>query len=201
MNYYSDYISHHGIEGQKWGIKNGPPYPLEKKDNKKKKNKNYNQSQNDEEIDDIEEGKRKAMRTGKPELIQKYAEDMTAAELSEALRKMDLMEQLKNSDPSRNSVSKLDNAINKLDKFNRVSDNSIKAYNTLAALSNAIFGTEFEKVDNRSNNNQKRRNSYEQAANNQRSDEINYYDFDDYIDGDYREVSSERSDKKKKKRK
>lgn len=22
------YISHHGIEGQKWGVRNGPPYPL-----------------------------------------------------------------------------------------------------------------------------------------------------------------------------
>lgn len=24
----SDYISHYGVLGQKWGIKNGPPYPL-----------------------------------------------------------------------------------------------------------------------------------------------------------------------------
>ena len=25
---YEDYIEHHGIEGQRWGIRNGPPYPL-----------------------------------------------------------------------------------------------------------------------------------------------------------------------------
>ncbi len=25
----SDYLEHHGILGQKWGVKNGPPYPLE----------------------------------------------------------------------------------------------------------------------------------------------------------------------------
>ena len=25
----SDHLEHHGIQGQKWGIKNGPPYPLE----------------------------------------------------------------------------------------------------------------------------------------------------------------------------
>lgn len=30
-NYNLDYISHHGIKGQKWGVKNGPPYPLVEK--------------------------------------------------------------------------------------------------------------------------------------------------------------------------
>ena len=27
-NDYRDYIKHHGVKGQKWGIQNGPPYPL-----------------------------------------------------------------------------------------------------------------------------------------------------------------------------
>ena len=26
-----DYLAHHGIKGQKWGVQNGPPYPLEEK--------------------------------------------------------------------------------------------------------------------------------------------------------------------------
>lgn len=26
--YDEDYLEHHGIKGQKWGVKNGPPYPL-----------------------------------------------------------------------------------------------------------------------------------------------------------------------------
>lgn len=25
---YSTFLSHHGVAGQKWGVKNGPPYPL-----------------------------------------------------------------------------------------------------------------------------------------------------------------------------
>ena len=25
---FNDYLSHHGIKGQKWGVENGPPYPL-----------------------------------------------------------------------------------------------------------------------------------------------------------------------------
>lgn len=24
----SDFLMHHGIKGQKWGVENGPPYPL-----------------------------------------------------------------------------------------------------------------------------------------------------------------------------
>lgn len=28
MSMNNNYLSHHGVQGQKWGIKNGPPYPL-----------------------------------------------------------------------------------------------------------------------------------------------------------------------------
>lgn len=28
--YYSNELYHHGIKGQKWGVRNGPPYPLDK---------------------------------------------------------------------------------------------------------------------------------------------------------------------------
>lgn len=28
MNVYYETITHHGVEGQKWGVRNGPPYPL-----------------------------------------------------------------------------------------------------------------------------------------------------------------------------
>jgi len=27
-----NYLSHHGVRGQKWGVKNGPPYPLYRQD-------------------------------------------------------------------------------------------------------------------------------------------------------------------------
>ena len=32
----NNYLSHHGVKGQKWGVRNGPPYPIEDKVAKKK---------------------------------------------------------------------------------------------------------------------------------------------------------------------
>lgn len=39
QNDYLDYISHHGISGQKWGVQNGPPYPLSPEDYSKAEKK------------------------------------------------------------------------------------------------------------------------------------------------------------------
>lgn len=36
---YDDYLSHHGIRGQKWGKRNGPPYPLNPEDHSAKEKK------------------------------------------------------------------------------------------------------------------------------------------------------------------
>lgn len=32
---YKNELYHHGIEGQKWGVRNGPPYPLDRNTNKR----------------------------------------------------------------------------------------------------------------------------------------------------------------------
>lgn len=38
-------FNHHGIEGQKWGVQNGPPYPLDSSASKQKiKKYTYNRS-------------------------------------------------------------------------------------------------------------------------------------------------------------
>lgn len=45
----STYLCHHGIKGQKWGIRNGPPYPI--KGNKKlNKNKTLTKEKEDDNV-------------------------------------------------------------------------------------------------------------------------------------------------------
>lgn len=41
---YSHFLCHHGIKGQKWGVKNGPPYPLKKGLSNSKSNGTINSS-------------------------------------------------------------------------------------------------------------------------------------------------------------
>ena len=31
MKYFNNKLSHHGVKGQEWGVRNGPPYPIEDK--------------------------------------------------------------------------------------------------------------------------------------------------------------------------
>ena len=40
-----NYLQHHGIEGQKWGVRNGPPYPLRPSDYSKAELKNVRKYQ------------------------------------------------------------------------------------------------------------------------------------------------------------
>ena len=39
FNLDQNYLSHHGVKGQKWGKKNGPPYPLDSKTAERVKSK------------------------------------------------------------------------------------------------------------------------------------------------------------------
>lgn len=54
----SDMLEHHGIDGQKWGVRNGPPYPLERqkgsKLSSKQKARILQENLDDLDIKDIE---------------------------------------------------------------------------------------------------------------------------------------------------
>ena len=61
--FHSYYLIHHGIKGQQWGKRNGPPYPLDKKASDKikkiysKKAKKFNK---EKEIKNVRESKERS---------------------------------------------------------------------------------------------------------------------------------------------
>lgn len=66
----SEILEHHGIDGQKWGVRNGPPYPLERG-----------------------KGKRSSVKE-KARIILRDADDLTLDELRYLVSKLELEEKL-----------------------------------------------------------------------------------------------------------
>lgn len=49
VTYDENYLQHHGIKGQKWGDRNGPPYPLDADDHSSAEKKHLSRSEKKEE--------------------------------------------------------------------------------------------------------------------------------------------------------
>lgn len=154
MEYYNTYLQHHGIEGQQWGVKNGPPYPLERQ--KKRKNKVKKSSKKNVIKDDGT--KENAIRSGNVKLVKKYAYQMSNNELETALRRIDLMERMDSKTPSNAAFNKINAATKKVETINRAGDAGIKAYNNASAVSNVLFGTNLPRINNGGSNKKKKKN-------------------------------------------
>lgn len=125
VGYYEDhYLAHHGILGQKWGRKNGPPYPLEPKDHsasekkagwatslkehhaEKKKKKQQKvalekaraaraeKAKQEQLAKEYEEKRQQVLRSGKASEILKYKGQMTNQEMNDAINRIGYEERL-----------------------------------------------------------------------------------------------------------
>ena len=118
-DFESNYLMHHGILGQKWYHRNGPPYPLDAKDHsaaekkaswrkslsnaisdhKKKKQRTkalekarQTKAENAKKAAEkaaYEEEKQKVLKSGKASDILKYKGDLTNQELQSAVARLD----------------------------------------------------------------------------------------------------------------
>lgn len=86
---YSNTLSHHGIDGQRWGVKNGPPYPLERGKKKKRSLLGRIISRKKEkpkyEDENKELNKKKLLNEGNATDVLKYKNELTTDELRSAL--------------------------------------------------------------------------------------------------------------------
>lgn len=209
------WLEHHGILGQKWFKKNGPPYPLGtndhssgeksaakaagvsvgsdsgkgsienvKKKSKPKKKKPLTPEEKREQainaaksgdkkkiaknIDDLsteelrdaaerarlkdqltktdpsdqklskaDKEKQAAIRSGDKATIQAHAKDMSYAELTEAINKMNLMDKLNYVEPPPTTMDKIRDVSQKLGTFKEVAQKGMDAYNVIAKVYNA----------------------------------------------------------------
>lgn len=121
----TDELSHHGISGQKWGKKNGPPYPLDYKDLSAEEKK---------------EAKSKAIRQGNIREAAKNLDEFTDQELRQLKDRFYNNKDIR--DLSAKDAKTLDKNVDKIIKvLNKSADLSgagIRLYNYVANTVNAF---------------------------------------------------------------
>ena len=101
-NDYRSYLEHHGIKGQRWGKKNGPPYPLaDAVHNRIVKHKEKKAAKKRQQI------------LHDPKKLYKHATEFSTEELNTALEKIDAMNRVKSRIPGQ-SEKELEKKIKKL---------------------------------------------------------------------------------------
>ena len=155
------YLSHHGRLTQKWGITLGPPYPLgpinyalaQKKAAKKAGIKIDGSSEKRSERPETpEEHKAKreaAIKSGNPNEIRKYRDELTNDELQKALNRVSLNKQLAAIDVPPSAFDKIDKAMKTVDKITNWAGTAIKVYNTAATVHNSLSDkdSQWKKLD------------------------------------------------------
>ena len=161
-------MNHHGVLGQKHGVKNGPPYPLEEGDHSsseesaaKKAGISVGTSSGKGSLDNVESSTKKEstdkkdsssdtsqkkptkediVNSGDIKLIQSSMKDLNLTELQTAIAKRSLMIQVnKTANPS--TVKKLQETTQTLKDISVSAENVISFYNTGAKILNSLTTT------------------------------------------------------------
>lgn len=84
-----DMILHYGIDGQKWGVRHGPPYPLSRQKDKKwsVKTKNDDKKELNSKYGSLKQ-------KSKAKIVLENADDLSVEELKELLARIELEEKL-----------------------------------------------------------------------------------------------------------
>ena len=176
-------MNHHGVLGQKHGVKNGPPYPLEEGDHSsseesaaKKAGISVGTSSGKGSLDNVESTNKKEtsdkkesssdtsqkkptkediVNSGDIKLIQSSMKDLNLTELQTAIAKRSLMIQVnKTANPS--TVKKLQETTQTLKDISVSAENVISFYNTGAKILNSLTTTTLPIISSGTNNKAKK---------------------------------------------
>ncbi len=165
-DFESDYLMHHGILGQKWYHRNGPPYPLDAKDHsaaekkagwmkslsgaikdhKKKKQRTKalekarqvraENAKKTAEKAAYEDEKQKVLKSGKASEILKYKGDLTNQELQSAVARLDWEKRLSEIS-AKEQKTNWDKMDDLMNKVGKVTDYVNKSVNAYDAIKRA----------------------------------------------------------------
>lgn len=87
---YADVLEHHGVEGQRWGVQNGPPYPLSG-DNKRQAQREYKEAKRqkraEEKEAEITKKKSRIIGKGDVKAMRRHPEWFNQQEMEAVLKK------------------------------------------------------------------------------------------------------------------
>ena len=98
-----NYLEHHGVKFMKWGVKNGPPYPLE---GEGKKSFRQQVKEAKDKIKESKATKRRKKILKDPEKIVKYQDEFTLEDIAEALKRIDAINDVKKRIPSKSGLTR-----------------------------------------------------------------------------------------------
>lgn len=155
----SDELYHHGILGMSWGHKNGPPYPLDKKDYssaekkaarkaaraekraaKKEKKKIKHDLKQQKKADKIEAKRQEILRTGSLKEVRKLKGNMSNQEYQDVFKRLENEQRLDDFDKQRkvNAATKIKAAKSVVSDINSGTEAALKLYNRGAAVWNVV---------------------------------------------------------------
>lgn len=161
----ADYLAHHGRKGQKWGHRNGPPYPLDYKDLSS---------------EEREQAKSEAIRRGDVKEASYNREYYTDDELNKVINRFNLNAKL--SDISTEKVmstwDKIQDVSTKMQTASNAIGNASNLYNNVAKVSNAFLGSNLPVIgekkggDNNGGGNKNSNNNQNQNKTENKPDKI-----------------------------
>lgn len=152
MSNFALELSHHGILGQKWGKKNGPPYPLD-----------YDKLSEKERRQAID----KSIRDGDVITTNRNRKYYTDDEVNQVIKRFEINTKLSqlNASQIKTGLDKIENLCDTMGKISDYGEKAVKGWNTVAKISNSLTGTELPLITNdgkskpKSDNNNQNKNN------------------------------------------
>lgn len=155
-----NYLVHHGILGQKWGKKNGPPYPLD-----------FSKLSPAER----EQAKTESIQKGDIQTASKNRYYYTNKEINEVIERFNLNQKLSaiNQSTLDTGMKRVEQFCNTMGKVSEYGNKAINGYNTIAKIANAFGDTSMPIIGEKSgggNNNNNANNNNAKNENNKKTE-------------------------------